>query len=387
MLFVTVLFVTTTTSIADAADDDATTVDLSVLGTNSWTRFRPGWSLTVNDQCLYEFVFQIEHDSTLPNAGELSYEFARQCRTDLAVDALRKFPPDGKFWVETRQHWEALPPYVQAVIGFHHLSIDWRACGEQPEGYAKPTYEFSFYKPTPEYRAGVMNCTLFTGGGLLPLEPFCDAENQVNNPQGQQFFVIPRAVSNPSKTVNMPEGFTTDFQQSPVRYVGTRQWNPTAPPRFAEDWNDLALQMATYDGDLSMMRVKVPYSAVSNAAFDANDNPAPWDKGDKFHSLHMNYHESTIETLPDTISVDYDHADGFIRLHVIGKAGVCRSEFESLQQSAGGKAFFPDYDELIATDGNSTNGDGDGDGDDGSGVEGMSIMFATLLVAIAAAYP
>ena len=39
-------------------------VNLDSLGTNSWNRFRPGWSLTVNNQCAYEFVFQFKHNTT-----------------------------------------------------------------------------------------------------------------------------------------------------------------------------------------------------------------------------------------------------------------------------------------------------------------------------------
>lgn len=119
---------------AVVADDDD---PLSVLGEAAWTRLRPGWSLTVNDQCLYEFVFQFEHDENLP-VGE--QEFREECSFE---DGGSKTAPDGKPYLEPRQMWERFPDYVWATIGFNHLSVDWHACGHRPRGYAMAHYDFS----------------------------------------------------------------------------------------------------------------------------------------------------------------------------------------------------------------------------------------------------
>ena len=115
-------------------------IDLSVLGEPVWTRLRPGWSLTVNDQCLYEFVFQFEHDKTLP-LGEA--EFKGTCFFGEKPGDSLGYAADGKLYLEPRQMWERFPDYVWATIGFNHLSIDWRPCGQEPRGYSIPQYDFS----------------------------------------------------------------------------------------------------------------------------------------------------------------------------------------------------------------------------------------------------
>jgi hypothetical protein len=127
---------------------------LAVLGEPVWTRLRPGWSLTVNDQCLYEFIFQFEHDKTLP-VGEP--EFTGTCYfgddptgSEKEVNDRPQAAGDGKLYLQTRQMWERFPEYVWATIGFNHLSIDWKPCGQMPRGYAIPQYDFSvsFYLPS-----------------------------------------------------------------------------------------------------------------------------------------------------------------------------------------------------------------------------------------------
>lgn len=114
--------------------------DLTVLGEPTWTRLRPGWSLTVNDQCLYELIFQFEHDKTLPS-GEP--EFSGTCHFGDETGGELGMAPDGKLYLESRQMWERFPEYVWAATGFNHLSIDWHPCGQRPRGYAMPQYDFS----------------------------------------------------------------------------------------------------------------------------------------------------------------------------------------------------------------------------------------------------
>lgn len=96
-------------------------VDLSVLGENSFDRFRVGWSLTVNDQCLYEFTLQFEHDDTLP-LGQDNFEGNCSIATNLRA-------ADGHPIFNPRSTWDRLPAYVWATTGFNHLSIDWYPCG------------------------------------------------------------------------------------------------------------------------------------------------------------------------------------------------------------------------------------------------------------------
>ena len=116
---------------------------MDVLGEPTWTRLRPGWSLTVNDQCLYELIFQFEHDKNLP-VGEA--DFRDNCGFgDEAINGGKPFvaPEDNRLYHEPRQMWERFPPYVWATTGFNHLSVDWHPCGILPDGYAEPQYAFS----------------------------------------------------------------------------------------------------------------------------------------------------------------------------------------------------------------------------------------------------
>lgn len=138
MFYLSLLLVVSAVVVVGAqnADDDP----LSVLGEAAWTRLRPGWSLTVNDQCLYEFVFQFEHDHLLP-VGE--QEFRGTCGFGETPQDSPETAPDGKLYLEPRQMWERFPDYVWATIGFNHLSVDWHPCGHQPRGYAVAHYDFS----------------------------------------------------------------------------------------------------------------------------------------------------------------------------------------------------------------------------------------------------
>lgn len=113
---------------------------LSVLGEAAWTRLRPGWSLTVNDQCLYEFVFQFEHDTKLPVGDP---EFAGTCNFGETPGDMLVTAPDGKLYLEPRQMWERFPDYVWATMGFNHLSVDWHPCGHRPAAFSSPHYDFS----------------------------------------------------------------------------------------------------------------------------------------------------------------------------------------------------------------------------------------------------
>lgn len=77
-------------------------------------------------------------------------------------------------------------------------------------------------------------------------------------------------------------------------------------------------------------------------------------------------------TLPDTWAVDYDASDGVVRLIMVGKADLCRGDFERAQEAAGGAPVFPNYDDLFAElkarqNNTSGNGTGDGEGGDGNG--------------------
>lgn len=130
------------------------TQPLDVLGQPSWTRLRPGWSLSVNDQCLYEFIWQFEHDKFLPLGDE---EFKNKCSFDKnKYEEAKIADVDGYPYLQPRQMWEQFPEYVYATIGFDHLSVDWQACGRRPKGYTTPQYDFSFFRVSPEYRAEKM---------------------------------------------------------------------------------------------------------------------------------------------------------------------------------------------------------------------------------------
>ena len=84
-------------------------LDLSPLGNNTWARFRPGWSLQVNDQCLYQFEFQFDHDPELP-IGPSGFQgdctFAEDRRDPVT------FEDDGKLFLEPRRHWERSGQWV-----------------------------------------------------------------------------------------------------------------------------------------------------------------------------------------------------------------------------------------------------------------------------------
>jgi len=348
--------------------------DLTVLGENSWERFRPGWSLTVNDQCLYQFTFQFEHDPTLPFGAP---GFADQCtlRNDETKDV--DYADDGLPFLQARSFWERFPDYVWATMGFNHMSIDWHACGHRPKGYALPHYDFSFFRVTPEFRVHTMVCDLLVDAQVVvPGEPICNFNQQT--PEGMGFWIVPGALINRNPVVNMPFNFERPkLGNGAIPHIGLRSWDQSIEPEFPQAWDELVLFMSTYQGDSVMWQVHVPYPLVS---------------GDKntFNSKTAQYFEYTIPTFPDTFAFNYDVETNIITFTALGRAQLCREDFERAESAYGGPPVFPDYGprpgEEGADDGqggdsngapDDSNGNGGGNNDDKKDDSGGVSMQAT----------
>jgi hypothetical protein len=313
-------------SLASAQEDP-----FADIGINSWRRFRPGWALTVNDECLYEFAFEFTHDEELP-MGDRNFE--GNCIFKDPVTKRPRDAPDGLPYLSPRRHWEEFPDFVWETMGFNHLSVDFYPCGQRPKGFSKPQYAMSFFRSTPDFRVREMQCTLITEDeNVIPGEEVCTV-NQGDNVRGMRFFVVPASITNRGPTVNMPTKFT-DPDQGPIPNVGLRFWDETDIPEQPGQWEDMRLHMATYDGDLTMWQPHIPYDMVSGDQ-------------DRFTSSAARYHETTIDTLPDTFGFDYDVSENRIRYVMVGKANLCGRAFEEKARAAGYPKKFPDYDWLDA---------------------------------------
>lgn len=328
-----------------------TGVDLSALGEPKWDRLRPGWALTVNDQCIYEFVFQFEHDETLPMGSQ---NFEVEC---VFKDPTTKLPPvadDGKPYLEPRQFWEQFPDYVWATIGFQHLSVEWYPCGVRPRGYAKPHYGLSFFRVIPEYRARAMVCSLNPETDVVvPGEQVCDFQQELVG--GKNFNIIPSAVINRNVVANMPVSFERpQLGNGPLPHVGLRSWDQLAVPITPNQWEDTPVFMSSYAGDIAMWQAKIPYTRLSGSE-------------NLFTANNYQYFEPTISTLPDTHAFHYIADDGIIRFSMAGRAGLCREDFEKAQAAAGGVPTFPNWDDFFrgnTTNSSSSSSDGSSTNDD-----------------------
>jgi hypothetical protein len=329
-----------------------TEIDLSMLGSPSWSRLRPGWGLTVNDQCLYEFVFQIEHDFSLPIGSQ---NFENECAFRDPTTKGPLIADDDLPYLEPRKFWEEFPDYVWATIGFQHLSIEWYPCGHRPRGYSKAQYGFSFFRVTPEFRATAMTCDLQNDEQVIvPGEQVCIFQQESVN--GMNFNVVPSHLINRENVDNMPESFRRpQLGNGPVPHVGLRSWDQDNIPNTPNQWGDYTpVFMSSYAGDLVMWHAKAPYSMLSGSQ-------------DRFLANNYRYFEPTIDTLPDTHAFQYDATDGVIRFSMVGKAGLCREDFEKAQAAAGGATVFPNWEDHFNKDGDNINGDGLGGGGSGDG--------------------
>ncbi|KAL3916361.1 MAG: hypothetical protein SGILL_005217, partial [Bacillariaceae sp.] len=169
-----------------------------------------------------------------------------------------------------------------------------------------------------------------------------------NEPNGMNFYIVPGALTDRNPVVNMPYSFDRpDLGYGPMPHYGLRSWDQVNIPQFPTNWDDIPVFMSSYAGDLVMWQAHVPYKMVSG-------------EEDKFNSNSDRYFETTVQTLPDTWAADYDVSDGMVRFIMVGRAGLCRGEFEKAQAAAGGAPIFPNYDDLFAlingqqNDGNST---------------------------------
>jgi len=310
---------------------------LKVLGKEDTYKIKSSWALTVNDQCLYEFVFQFEHASSFP-IGDVEHDGT--CDFGTMDDPVKpKIAEDGQPYLKPRRYWQRFPNYVWATIGFNHLSVDWQACGRKPAGYRQPQYDMSFYRVTPEYRVNNMVCKVYDEPWMtiVPFEDYCFA-NQ-DDIKGMNFFIYPAAMKNQEPMVNMPFEYThRKLTYGPQPYEGLRAWDESRVPDKPEDWNDLPVYMSSYAGNVVSWQAHIPYKFIN---------------GDKrqFHSLAQRYWETTVQTMPDTWAVKYDERDGKIYFTIVGKSELCREDFERAEAAAGGPPTFPDYpDEMGPTE-------------------------------------
>jgi hypothetical protein len=325
-----------------------TEIDLSMLGSPSWNRLRPGWGLTVNDQCLYEFVFQFEHDDTLPIGSQ---NFENECTFKDPTTKGPLIADDDLPYLEPRKFWEQFPDYVWATLGFNHLSIEWYPCGHRPRGYSKAQYGFSFFRVTPEFRAMAMTCDLHDDEEVIvPGEEVCIYQQESIN--GMGFNIVPSHILDRNNVANMPASFNRpQLGNGPVPHVGLRSWDQDNIPKTPGQWNDYTpVFMSSYAGDLAMWHAKAPYSRLSGSQ-------------DRFTSNNYRYFEPTIDTLPDTHSWSYDAQSGMIQFTMVGKAGLCRGDYEKAQAASGGGQIFPNWDDFFS----GGNGNGNGNGGSGSG--------------------
>mmetsp|Transcript_10743 Transcript_10743/g.25433 ORF Transcript_10743/g.25433 Transcript_10743/m.25433 type:complete len:231 (-) Transcript_10743:74-766(-) len=197
-----------------------------------------------------------------------------------------------------------------------------------------------------------MTCKMKGKGSMtiVPGEEFCDTEQ--DEPNGMNFFIVPAAVVDRDLVVNMPFGFRNKFlSDGPIPHIGLRAWNPEIVPNTPDEWNDIPVFMSSHAGKLVMWQAHIPYKLIQG-------------QERQFRSNAERYFETTIQTLPDTWSVKYDERDGKIHFTMVGKAELCRGDFERAQKMAGGPPIFPDYELLIELGINST---APADGKNGNG--------------------
>jgi len=218
---------------------------LSVLGLQDTRTLKSSWTLTVNDQCLYEFVYKFEHSDSFPIGDK---DFQGTCNYGTKDDPVKpKIASDGVPYLKSRRFWERFPDYIWATMGFNHLSVDWLPCGRRPAGYKQPQYDFSFYRVEPEYRAQNMVCKLYDESFMtvVPFEEYCSTEQDDVN--GMNFFIVPGAMINRDPVVNMPFDFTHRHQTfGPIPHEGLRAWDESKVPETTKDWNDLPVFMSSY---------------------------------------------------------------------------------------------------------------------------------------------
>jgi len=305
---------------------------LSVLGTWDTYKLKSSWALTVNDQCLYEFVYQFEHPKDFPIGDN---EHNGKCDFGTFDDPVKPkiAPEDDEPYLKPRRYWERFPDYVWATIGFNHISMDWQACGRKPAGYRQPQYDVSLFRVTPEYRVNNMVCKIYDDKWMtiVPFEDYCNANQDMDDANAINFHIIPTAMKNPQPTVNMPRPFTArKVTYAAQPYYGMRAWDENQVPEFPEDWETLDVFMGSHAGHVVLWQTHIPYKFISG-------------EDRQFNSLAHRYWETTIQTLPDTWAVKYDERDGKVYFTIVGKSELCREDFERAEAAAGGPPQFPYY--------------------------------------------
>eukprot|EP00980_Cylindrotheca_fusiformis_P023211 scaffold10220_cov148-Cylindrotheca_fusiformis.AAC.9 len=285
---------------------------LKVLGSeDDWDRFGAQYSFTVNDQGVYEFVYEFKHDESLPLGAE---GFSGNCGFG---DPLPSDPIDEQPLREPRRHFERLPDYVWKATGFQHMSLDWNACGSFPTNFATPHYDFSFFRVRPEERAYYLQCDELTKEET-PVPGAIKACRKVQTTdKGKEFYILPSSLANRALIPNMPVDFVQPDSYGPAPFIGMKYYDKKNQPSSPSQWNFLDLAMSTWGGDLMMWQARVPYRLISG-------------RDPQFNSRTLEYFQPTIQPLPDNFSVHYKQ-DGVIRFTMTGLSEISSIELDAMK--------------------------------------------------------
>lgn len=90
-----------------------------MLGKNSLEELSYDYTVTVDDDCNYEFKVSWLHNPTFPVGGPDT------CLPSVTADY------DGNSMLEGRWFYELYPEYVMKATDINHLSLDWNPCGRK----------------------------------------------------------------------------------------------------------------------------------------------------------------------------------------------------------------------------------------------------------------
>ncbi|CAJ1953982.1 unnamed protein product [Cylindrotheca closterium] len=306
----------TTSSPTSSSQPSADSELLSVLGeeddgddVNALAQFGAQHSFTVNEQGVYEFVLEFQHNENLP-MGPDNYEGSCQTFESTKIHDL-----DGRDFREPRKFFKRLPDYIWNSTGFQHISLDWHPCGAYPRNYAHPHYDISFFRVRPEDRVVYLACKEQSNVQMPGIVRACEFTQTSDH--AKEFYILPSSVVDRSRVPNMPAAFEQAEFYAPVPYVGMQYYDVENQPSSPGSWNSLDMGMSTHGGDIMSWKAKVPYRIISG------ENP-------QFHSKTQEYYQPTISSLPDAFSVYYQQ-DGTIRFQMTGLSQITKAELDVLK--------------------------------------------------------
>mmetsp|Transcript_14321 Transcript_14321/g.40755 ORF Transcript_14321/g.40755 Transcript_14321/m.40755 type:complete len:355 (+) Transcript_14321:102-1166(+) len=284
-------------------------LDLSKLGTEGLDAYSGQMSIEIGEDgdCQYTFTVEFIAPNDLPPG---TADFQGNCDPTTQTQA-----PNGQPYHGQTQYWAKLSkPMIQAT-GIHHISIQWKPCGDEEQTLRQPRFDVVYYYVPPEYRT-IMDCP---ANEIVPNQFPETCQEFQTTPKGRAMFTLPVLWRDVNRIANMPINFFPTTKAGRP-YEGLLSFNPNDQFPESPSVPNPIHQMSSYDGDVISSRMVLPYQIFGEDMNIASSN-----------SGGHTYASQTKKRLFTKWATEFNqNNDRTVRVRIEGSSGLCKAEYDAM---------------------------------------------------------